>query len=74
MCWFFFTFFRPQGSITDDKSKATHHIYPSPSQQDEGRGLSLTFLVQYLQKCNICDLVLLIVGNKLCFVYETLAW
>ncbi len=25
-----------QGSITDDKSKATHHIYPSPSQQDEG--------------------------------------
>uniref|UniRef100_A0A8D3E3F8 SWI/SNF related, matrix associated, actin dependent regulator of chromatin subfamily c member 2 n=1 Tax=Scophthalmus maximus TaxID=52904 RepID=A0A8D3E3F8_SCOMX len=26
---------RHQGSITDDKSKATHHIYPSPSQQDE---------------------------------------
>lgn len=26
-----------QGSITDDKSKATHHIYPSPPQQDEGR-------------------------------------
>lgn len=26
-----------QGSITDDKSKATHHIYPSPSQQEEGR-------------------------------------
>uniref|UniRef100_A0A671UVR3 SWI/SNF related, matrix associated, actin dependent regulator of chromatin subfamily c member 2 n=1 Tax=Sparus aurata TaxID=8175 RepID=A0A671UVR3_SPAAU len=26
---------RHQGSITDDKSKATHHIYPSPSQQEE---------------------------------------
>ncbi|XP_053288733.1 SWI/SNF complex subunit SMARCC1 [Pleuronectes platessa] len=26
---------RHQGSITDDKSKATHHIYPSASQQDE---------------------------------------
>lgn len=31
-----FPFFLLQGSITDDKSKATHHIYPSPSQQDEG--------------------------------------
>ncbi|XP_032373459.1 SWI/SNF complex subunit SMARCC1 isoform X1 [Etheostoma spectabile] len=26
---------RHQGSITDDKSKATHHIYPSPSQHEE---------------------------------------
>ncbi|KAM8870556.1 SWI/SNF complex subunit SMARCC1 isoform 2-T2 [Spinachia spinachia] len=26
---------RHQGSITDDKSKATHHIYPSPSQLEE---------------------------------------
>uniref|UniRef100_A0A8C5EDZ6 SWI/SNF related, matrix associated, actin dependent regulator of chromatin subfamily c member 2 n=1 Tax=Gouania willdenowi TaxID=441366 RepID=A0A8C5EDZ6_GOUWI len=26
---------RHQGSITEDKSKATHHIYPSPSQQEE---------------------------------------
>ncbi|XP_071751630.2 SWI/SNF complex subunit SMARCC1 [Centroberyx gerrardi] len=26
---------RHQGSITEDKSKATHHIYPSPSQQDD---------------------------------------
>ncbi|KAM9722644.1 SWI/SNF complex subunit SMARCC1 isoform 2-T2 [Menidia menidia] len=26
---------RHQGSITEDKSKATHHIYPSLSQQDE---------------------------------------
>ncbi|XP_037310652.2 SWI/SNF complex subunit SMARCC1 isoform X1 [Pungitius pungitius] len=26
---------RHQGSITDDKSKATHHIYPTPSQQEE---------------------------------------
>ncbi|XP_058503285.1 SWI/SNF complex subunit SMARCC1 isoform X1 [Solea solea] len=26
---------RHQGSMTDDKSKATHHIYPSPSQQEE---------------------------------------
>ncbi|XP_027143075.1 SWI/SNF complex subunit SMARCC1 [Larimichthys crocea] len=26
---------RHQGSITDDKSKATHHIYPSLSQQEE---------------------------------------
>uniref|UniRef100_A0AAQ4S3J8 SWI/SNF related, matrix associated, actin dependent regulator of chromatin subfamily c member 2 n=1 Tax=Gasterosteus aculeatus aculeatus TaxID=481459 RepID=A0AAQ4S3J8_GASAC len=26
---------RHQGSITDDKSKATHHIYPAPSQQEE---------------------------------------
>lgn len=26
-----------QGSITDDKSKATHHIFPSPPQQEEGR-------------------------------------
>lgn len=39
VCWWFI--FSPlcplQGSITDDKSKATHHIYPSPSQQEEGR-------------------------------------
>ncbi|XP_048880415.1 SWI/SNF complex subunit SMARCC1-like isoform X2 [Brienomyrus brachyistius] len=26
---------RHQGSITEDKSKATHHIYPSPPQQEE---------------------------------------
>ncbi|XP_028985486.1 SWI/SNF complex subunit SMARCC1 isoform X2 [Betta splendens] len=26
---------RHQGSMTEDKSKATHHIYPSPSQQEE---------------------------------------
>ncbi|XP_046886038.1 SWI/SNF complex subunit SMARCC1 isoform X2 [Hypomesus transpacificus] len=26
---------RHQGSITEDKSKATHHIYPSPTQQDD---------------------------------------
>uniref|UniRef100_A0A8C7XH87 SWI/SNF related BAF chromatin remodeling complex subunit C2 n=1 Tax=Oryzias sinensis TaxID=183150 RepID=A0A8C7XH87_9TELE len=26
---------RHQGSITEDKSKATHHIYPSPGQQEE---------------------------------------
>uniref|UniRef100_A0A6Q2XIR3 Uncharacterized protein n=1 Tax=Esox lucius TaxID=8010 RepID=A0A6Q2XIR3_ESOLU len=26
---------RHQGSITEDKSKATHHIYPSPSQQED---------------------------------------
>uniref|UniRef100_A0A672HVJ8 Chromo domain-containing protein n=1 Tax=Salarias fasciatus TaxID=181472 RepID=A0A672HVJ8_SALFA len=26
---------RHQGSMTDDKSKATHHIYPSPSHQEE---------------------------------------
>uniref|UniRef100_A0A8C9TH78 SWI/SNF related BAF chromatin remodeling complex subunit C1 n=1 Tax=Scleropages formosus TaxID=113540 RepID=A0A8C9TH78_SCLFO len=26
---------RHQGSITEDKSKATHHIYPSPGQLDE---------------------------------------
>ncbi|XP_024114209.2 SWI/SNF complex subunit SMARCC1 isoform X1 [Oryzias melastigma] len=26
---------RHQGSITEDKSKATHHIYPSPAQQEE---------------------------------------
>uniref|UniRef100_A0A665TZ41 SWI/SNF related, matrix associated, actin dependent regulator of chromatin subfamily c member 2 n=1 Tax=Echeneis naucrates TaxID=173247 RepID=A0A665TZ41_ECHNA len=26
---------RHQGSITDDKSKATHHIYPSSSHQEE---------------------------------------
>uniref|UniRef100_A0A7N8X1F0 SWI/SNF related, matrix associated, actin dependent regulator of chromatin, subfamily c, member 1a n=1 Tax=Mastacembelus armatus TaxID=205130 RepID=A0A7N8X1F0_9TELE len=30
---------RHQGSITDDKSKATHHIYPSPSQQEEDEWL-----------------------------------
>lgn len=29
--------FPPQGSITDDKSKATHQIFPSLPQQDEGR-------------------------------------
>ena len=29
--------FAPQGSITEDKSKATHHIFPSLPQQDEGR-------------------------------------
>uniref|UniRef100_A0A8C7I4V1 SWI/SNF related BAF chromatin remodeling complex subunit C1 n=1 Tax=Oncorhynchus kisutch TaxID=8019 RepID=A0A8C7I4V1_ONCKI len=26
---------RHQGSITEDKSKATHHIYPSPTQQED---------------------------------------
>nr|XP_023681547.1 SWI/SNF complex subunit SMARCC1 isoform X1 [Paramormyrops kingsleyae] len=26
---------RHQGSVTEDKSKATHHIYPSPPQQEE---------------------------------------
>ncbi|XP_061101061.1 SWI/SNF complex subunit SMARCC1-like isoform X3 [Conger conger] len=26
---------RHQGSITEDKSKATHHIYPSPAQSEE---------------------------------------
>ncbi|XP_034030237.1 SWI/SNF complex subunit SMARCC1 isoform X2 [Thalassophryne amazonica] len=26
---------RHQGSITEDKSKATHHIYPPPTQQEE---------------------------------------
>uniref|UniRef100_A0A8C4DE22 SWI/SNF complex subunit SMARCC1 n=1 Tax=Dicentrarchus labrax TaxID=13489 RepID=A0A8C4DE22_DICLA len=30
---------RHQGTITDDKSKATHHIYPSPSQQEEDEWL-----------------------------------
>ncbi|XP_069568036.1 SWI/SNF complex subunit SMARCC1 isoform X3 [Brachyistius frenatus] len=30
---------RHQGSITDDKSKATHHIYPSSSQQEEDEWL-----------------------------------
>ncbi|KAK5921708.1 hypothetical protein CgunFtcFv8_019050 [Champsocephalus gunnari] len=30
---------RHQGSITDDKSKATHHIYPSTSQQEEDEWL-----------------------------------
>lgn len=33
--------FSPQGSITDDKSKATHHIFPSLQQQEEGRAKSL---------------------------------
>ena len=35
---------RLQGSITDDKSKATHHIYPSPSQQEEG-GVEISLTV-----------------------------
>lgn len=35
-----------QGSITDDKSKATHHIYPSPSQQEEGRVESVSIKIQ----------------------------
>ncbi|XP_016893535.1 SWI/SNF complex subunit SMARCC1 isoform X2 [Cynoglossus semilaevis] len=30
---------RHQGSMTDDKSKATHHIYPSAPQQDEDEWL-----------------------------------
>uniref|UniRef100_A0A4W5QE13 SWI/SNF related BAF chromatin remodeling complex subunit C1 n=1 Tax=Hucho hucho TaxID=62062 RepID=A0A4W5QE13_9TELE len=30
---------RHQGSITEDKSKATHHIYPSPTQQEDDEWL-----------------------------------
>ncbi len=42
---YYFDFSSLQGSITDDKSKGTHHIYPSPSQQEDGR-VELSFSLQ----------------------------
>lgn len=33
----------PQGTVTEEKSKATHHVYPSPTSMDDGNVL-LQFL------------------------------
>lgn len=38
---FAFAFY--QGIITEDKSKATHHIYPVPTSLDEGNMCLLGF-------------------------------
>lgn len=27
----------PQGAVTEEKSKATHHVYPSPTSMDDGK-------------------------------------
>lgn len=27
----------PQGTVTEEKSKATHHVYPSPTSMDDGK-------------------------------------
>lgn len=26
-----------QGTVTEEKSKATHHVYPSPTSMDDGK-------------------------------------